>query len=203
MTLTEVSKWLVKMSKKYFDSEQRKCQSVKIPFLTRTEGVKNRGVKRVYIIYPFDRHPILTPHPGIDRREENAMTIKELSQLYHLRREVEMDRQRLAALEERALPGAQRLSGLPGSGNVQDKLATYAVEIADLRAVIEQKLKRCLAEQQRLEAYIAGIEDSFLRQIFTCRFVEGMSWRQVADKVGGKNTADGVRKLSKRFLLKK
>ena len=44
------------------------------------------------------------------------MTIKELSQLYHLRREVEMDRQRLVALEERALPGAQRLSGLPGSG---------------------------------------------------------------------------------------
>lgn len=131
------------------------------------------------------------------------MTIKELSQLYHLRREVEMERQRLAALEERALPGAQRLSGLPGSSRGQDKLGNAAAEIADLRALIEQKLRRCLAEQQRLEAYIAGIEDSFVRQIFTCRFVEGMSWRQVADKVGGRNTADGVRKLSKRFLLKK
>ena len=131
------------------------------------------------------------------------MTIKELSQLYHLRREVEMERQRLAALEERALPGAQRLSGLPGSSRGQDKLGNAAAEIADLRALVEQKLRRCLAEQQRLEAYIAGIEDSFVRQIFTCRFVEGMSWRQVADKVGGRNTADGVRKLSKRFLLKK
>ena len=131
------------------------------------------------------------------------MTIKELSQLYHLGREVEMERQRLAALEERALPGAQRLSGLPGGSNVQDKLGNAAAEIADLRVVIEQKLKRCLAEQQRLEAYIAGIEDSFVRQIFTCRFVEGLSWRQVADKAGGKNTADSVRKLSKRFLLKK
>lgn len=130
------------------------------------------------------------------------MTIKELSQLYYLRREVEMDRQRLAALEERALPGAQRLSGLPGSGNVQDKLATYAVEIADLRAVIEQKLKRCLAEQQRLEAYIAGIEDSFLRQIFTCRFVEGLSWRQVADKAGGKNSAGNLYKMAYRFVKK-
>lgn len=131
------------------------------------------------------------------------MTIKELSQLYHLRREVEMDKQRLLELEERALPGAQRLSGLPGGLSVQDKLGEMATEIADLRAVIEAKYRRCLTEQQRLEAYIAGIEDSFVRQIFTCRFVEGMSWRQVADKVGGKNTADGVRKLSKRFLLKK
>lgn len=130
------------------------------------------------------------------------MTIKELSQLYHLRREVEMDRQRLAALEERALPGAQRLSGLPGGLSVQDKLGEMAAEIADLRAVIEQKLKRCLAEQQRLEAYIAGIEDSFVRQIFTCRFVEGMSWRQVADKVGGKNTAANLYKMAYRFVKK-
>lgn len=113
-----------------------------------------------------------------------------------------MDRQRLVALEERALPGAQRLSGLPGSGNVQDKLATYAVEIADLRAVIEAKYRRCLAEQQRLEAYIAGIEDSFVRQIFTCRFVEGLSWRQVADKVGGKNSAGNLYKMAYRFVKK-
>ncbi len=131
------------------------------------------------------------------------MTIKELSQLYHLRREVEMDKQRLLELEERALPGAQRLSGLPGSGNVQDKLATYAAEIADLRAVIEAKYRRCLTEQQRLEQYIAGIEDSFIRQIFTCRFVEGLSWRQVAKKVGGKNSAGNIRVICHRFLAKK
>ena len=131
------------------------------------------------------------------------MTIKELSQLYHLRREVEMDRQRLAALEERALPGAQRLSGLPGGLSVQDKLGEMAAEIADLREVIEQKLRHCLAEQQRLEQYIAGIEDSFVRQIFTCRFVEGLSWRQVAKKVGGKNSAGNIRVICHRFLAKK
>ncbi len=130
------------------------------------------------------------------------MTIEELGQLYHLRREVEMERQRLAELEERALPGAQRLSGLPRSQNVQDRLGNAAAEIADLRAVIEAKYRRCLAEQQRLEAYIAGIEDSFVRQIFTCRFAEGMSWRQVANRVGGSNSPDGLRMLSKRFLLK-
>ncbi len=106
-------------------------------------------------------------------------------------------------MEERALPGAQRLSGLPGSGNVQDKLATYAAEIADLRAVIEAKYRRCLTEQQRLEQYIAGIEDSFIRQIFTCRFVEGLSWRQVAKKVGGKNSAGNIRVICHRFLAKK
>ncbi len=130
------------------------------------------------------------------------MTLKELSQLYYLKREIAMDRERLAELEQKALPGAQVMSGMPASPNVGDKLAKYAVEIADLRAVIEEKCRRCLAEQQRLEKYIAGIEDSFIRQIFTCRFVDGLTWQQVAQKLGGKNSADGVRMLSKRFLAK-
>ncbi len=130
------------------------------------------------------------------------MTLKELSQLYYLKREIAMDRERLAELEQKALPGAQVMSGMPASPNVGDKLAKYTVEIADLRAVIEEKCRRCLAEQQRLEKYIAGIEDSFIRQIFTCRFVDGLTWQQVAQKLGGKNSADGVRMLSKRFLAK-
>ena len=35
------------------------------------------------------------------------MTLKELSQLYYLNREIEMDQRRLRELEARALPGAQ------------------------------------------------------------------------------------------------
>ena len=130
------------------------------------------------------------------------MTLQELSQLYYLKREIAMDRERLAELEQKALPGAQVLSGMPGSPNVGDKLAKYAVEIADLRAVIEAKCRRCLAEQQRLEKYIAGIEDSFIRQIFTCRFVDGLTWQQVAQKLGGKNSADNLYKMAYRFVRK-
>lgn len=131
------------------------------------------------------------------------MTLRELSQLYYLKREIAMDRERLAELESRALPGAQVISGLPGSAGVSDKLANYAVEIADLRAVIEGKCRRCLAEQQRLEQYIAGIDDSLIRQIFTLRFVEGLSWQQVANRVGGKNSAGNLRVVCHRFLARK
>ena len=44
------------------------------------------------------------------------MTLHDLSQLYYLTREIEMDRRRLEELEQQALPGAQRLSGMPGGG---------------------------------------------------------------------------------------
>lgn len=130
------------------------------------------------------------------------MTLGELSQLKHLKREIAMDRQRLRQLEEAALPGAQVMTGMPHGTGVKDKLGDTAAAIADLRQQLEAKIERCVREQQKLEAYIESIPDSFIRQIFTCRFVQGMSWRQVADQMGGGNSSDSVRKITKRFLEK-
>lgn len=86
------------------------------------------------------------------------MTLKELSQLYYLNREIEMDQRRLRELEARALPGAQVITGMPHSTGVVDKVGECAAEIADLRGIIEAKHQQCLYERSRLERYIAGIE---------------------------------------------
>ena len=128
------------------------------------------------------------------------MTLKELSQLYYLNREIEMDQRRLRELEARALPGAQVITGVPHGSGVADAVGRYAAEIADLRGIIEAKHQQCLYERNRLERYIAGIDDSLLRQIFTYRFVNGLPWLQVALCVGGGNTPDGCRMAVKRFL---
>lgn len=127
------------------------------------------------------------------------MTLQELSQLRDLRREIEMDQRRLDVLEARALPGAQSLSGTPCGSDLR-KLERYAVEIAGLRTVIEEKQKRCILERGRLEHYIAAIPDSLTRQIFTYRFIDGLPWTQVAASIGGNNTAGNVRMLCYRQL---
>lgn len=128
------------------------------------------------------------------------MTLKELSQLYYLNREIEMDQRRLRELEARALPGAQVITGMPHSTGVSDIVGTCAAEIADLRGIIEAKHQQCLYERSRLERYISSIDDSLLRQIFTYRFVNGLPWQQVAACVGGGNTGDGCRMAVKRYL---
>lgn len=128
------------------------------------------------------------------------MTIKELSQLYYLNREIEMDQQRIREIEAKAQPGAQVITGMPRSGEDPDKAGAYGAEMADLRGIIKAKHQQCLYERSRLERYIEGIEDSFLRQIFIYRFINGLSWRQVAACVGGGNTPDGCRKAVKRYL---
>ena len=130
------------------------------------------------------------------------MTLKELSQLYYLNREIEMDQRRLRELEARALPGAQVITGMPHGSGVADIVGRYAAEIADLRGIIEAKHQQCLYERSRLERYIADIDDSLLRQIFTYRFVNGLPWLQVAACIGGNNTADSVRAACNRYIEK-
>ena len=53
-----------------------------------------------------------------------------------------------------------------------------------------------------VEEYIEGIEDSRVRTIIRLRYIEGMTWQQVADYMGGEHTEDSVRKAAGRFLEK-
>lgn len=130
------------------------------------------------------------------------MTVRELSQLYYLRREIELDKARLRALREGAEIGAAAMTGMPKKGGKSDLVGNAAAEIADLEALIEAKIVQCVYERRRLERYIAAIPDSITRQVFTLRFVEGRSWNQVARILGGGNTGDSCRKIVNRFLQK-
>ena len=130
------------------------------------------------------------------------MTKKELSQLYHLNLEIEDDIKRLLELENAATKTTVSYGGVACSGKVTNKTA-LAAEIADLKSIISAKQIQSVAEYNRLVRYISGIEDSFIRRIFTYRFIDGLSWGAVAKRVSGNNTADSVRKCCDRFLRKK
>lgn len=130
------------------------------------------------------------------------MTLKELSQLYYLNREIEMDKKRLLELEAQAVSCSPNLTGMPRSPGVSDKVGRYAADIVDLKGIIEAKLQQCIYERNRLERYIAEIDDSLLRQIFTYRFINGLPWEQVAACVGGGNNAGNVRMMCYRYLDK-
>lgn len=129
------------------------------------------------------------------------MTLKELSQLYYLNREIERDQERLEELRAKAsAPGAPNYDGMPKSPSFENRLERYIAEIVDLEAIIQAKITQCLHERARLERYIAEIPDSLTRQIFQLRFINGLTWVQIAFSVGGGNTEEGVRKRVYRHL---
>lgn len=68
---------------------------------------------------------------------------------------------------------------------------------------MEETQQRLLGMLNEVEAFVDGIEDSRLRRIFRYRYVDNMSWLQVAIQMGGKHTADSCRIAHDRYLAGK
>lgn len=157
------------------------------------------------------------------------MTLKELSQLYHLNREIEMDQSRLQSLDaeirqdeeqlaflemQASSPSSPNYDGMPKSPSFGNKLEGQVARLCDLKDLIQRKKALrsdcamaiqakqilCLTERNRLERYIATLPDSLLRMVFTYRFINGLPWGQVADCISVKATEDSVKKLCYRYL---
>ncbi len=126
------------------------------------------------------------------------MTKKELSQLYYLNREIEQQKRRLQELEAVATGCTTQITGMPHGSMVGDKVSKYAAEIADLKGLIELNIQKCWYELNRLNRYIASVDDPLMRQILSYRFVNGLAWEQVAENIGTNENA--VKQACSRFL---
>lgn len=129
------------------------------------------------------------------------MTIKELSQLYYLNREIEHCQEQLEELEYQRGCAPVILDDMPhGKGTVHSRVEQLAAEIVDLKAIIHAKQIECIHERNRLERYIASIPDSETRLIFELRFANCLSWEQVAANIGEGNTSERVRQVCSRYI---
>ncbi len=90
------------------------------------------------------------------------------------------------------------LQGVPRTAETEE-IRRQLFSIKVLRRERMCKAMRVLAE---IERFISGIDDSLMRQIFELRCVDGLSWAQIAGRVGGGNTEAGVRMIYTRYLKK-
>ncbi len=128
------------------------------------------------------------------------MTLQELSKYYKLHERLERNREMLSSLYAAAGPGAQIITGMPHAPGVSDKVGDLAAELWDLQSKIEYLEQRCAEEKKKLEKYIGGIKDDQTRMIFRLRFIHCMTWPQVAEAIGGRNTANSVKAICYRYL---
>ena len=54
-----------------------------------------------------------------------------------------------------------------------------------------EKLKRDVDE---VKTFVAGISDFFIKRIITLKYIDGHKWEYVASRVGGRNSADNLRR---------
>ena len=130
------------------------------------------------------------------------MTDKELSQLTSLCAEVaDLERRReVLNLDLLGAQGDATFSFVKGSSpnfpyilhsiavkgcadDVQSRKNAIQQEITEISINIKERTKELLAEYTRLDKWILSIDDSQLRRMFTLRYVDGYTWRQVAELI--------------------
>lgn len=126
------------------------------------------------------------------------MTIQELSQVYWMRREIDDMRRRIEHLRDMAM-SMQHGSGGGGRCCGDGRMEQMLQEVVDLEAEMASRKTAVVSECRRLEAYIASVPDSYLRQIMRLRFVDGLKWHKVASKLGG-TTAEACLMAVRRYL---
>lgn len=116
--------------------------------------------------------------------------VKRLSQLRDMKREVDELSQRIAQIEL-----AQRgriLAPGPASGRA-------LAGLEDARSRMESRRLACMEELGLLYAFIDGIPDSRLRRIFSFRYLDGLTWLQIAFRLGDYDE-QGPRKAHERYV---
>jgi hypothetical protein len=72
------------------------------------------------------------------------------------------------------------------------------------RIVAREKHKTKLLELENIiDEFINSIDDARVRMIVRYKYIDDYDWNKVADKVGGYNTSESVRKLLERYLDEK
>lgn len=90
-----------------------------------------------------------------------------------------------------------KIEGFPYPEYSRKKSLLYARK--SILANLELELLETL---NQVEKFIASVEDSRMRRIITLRFIDNLSWNSVADRIGGGNTEDSVKKSFYRFMEK-
>lgn len=152
-----------------------------------------------------------------------------LIQYSDLQKEVKEIRKKIEKLEDKIPKIQQRINEIEEGEIVKDKvrgglggLQSYNIEGIPLKEYSDRKTdllsKKLLLNSRKstlellefdllkktneVEEFIASIDDSRMRRIINLRFIENLSWIKVANRIGGGNTEDSVRKAFTRFMEK-
>ena len=126
------------------------------------------------------------------------MTSKQLDQVFNLTREKRELEKMLLEIPDITAVRYDSI-GVSNSG-ISSPVQKIAEQREKIRELISMKLAEISVAEREILEYIFSINDSQIRRIMRLRHIELKSWLQVANAIGGSNTADSVRKMHDRFL---
>lgn len=138
------------------------------------------------------------------------MTKNDLQQLIPIKKEIEsLERQidRVEMSVEHDVVTDSVVGSSPSFPYTQHSVKITGVDIKGydkkvkmLRARLLKRKEELINQQYEMNKYIESIEDSEIRTILTLRYIEGLSWQQIADKLGVCGDGSTERKKHDRYL---
>ena len=117
-----------------------------------------------------------------------------LKQLRHLKREVNLLSQRIARLEAEIEDNGRS----HWRGRV---VMEHGARLNALRDRLALRRTRCMEQLGALYRFIDDIDDSLLRQIMAGRYIDGLTWKEVAARIGERDE-QYPRRLHNRYLTR-
>ena len=99
--------------------------------------------------------------------------------------------------------GRKALRTVKVSGFPEQEYQTKRGRLEKLKMKLELVDDQLLELLTEAEEYIEKVEDSRMRRILRYKYMDNMTWRNIAKIMGGKSTADSIRMEHNRFLEKK
>lgn len=84
--------------------------------------------------------------------------------------------------------------------NKKTKLLQDKLLVEQRKEILVDRESMVKGQILEIEKFISSISDGFLRRIFKYRVIERLSWGKVAEKIGGENTEDSVKKAYQRYI---
>ena len=113
-------------------------------------------------------------------------------ELKTIKRRVDTQKLKVAALRDKAVSVSQAADGLPHNGQVSDRTGVSGGQI-----ITEEE--RLNALYSRLTDGIKSVPDAYIQTLIHCKLIKGWSWTKIAMELGGNNTGDGIRKTVVRY----
>ena len=108
--------------------------------------------------------------------------MKNLNKIYWLRREIDQITDQIKSLT--IMCAGTSYSGMPsGSNNNSSPIERYVLRKEKLLEKLQSKFDELLAEIQRIEDVIEGIDDVEIRLIARKRFIENKDWQIIGDEM--------------------
>lgn len=123
------------------------------------------------------------------------MSEKELSKYYYLKKEIKDLEERIETLGNGV--GSIKISDMPKGS---PKISSIEEKIVELKEKWINARVSALEEYLRIETYINSIEDIEIRLIARYRYLDLLSWEQIALKIGKGQDRTTVSKKMRSFL---